>query len=355
MAEAWIRGKSAAPDAAIAEAANLIAASRLPVIAGLGTDVAGARAAIKLAQSVGGVIDHMHSEALLRDLDVMREAGMMVITPSEARLRADFLLLVGPGLVEAWPALPERLFAKRRIVWLCPDVVRKSENAYQNVVVVGDNPSDLPAILAVLRARAAGRPVSRPPVAWATIDPLIAELRKVRFGVAIWSADQHDRLTIEMLCGLVEDLNKGTRFSGLPLSTVDNAPAVQQVAGWMTGFPLRTGFGRGLPEHDPWRFEASRLIDSGEADCALWISAYGARSPTWKRKLPLIALSAQPDALSADVAIAVGRPGIDHDAVEHLAATATLSAIRATKPSAAMSVASVISKITAALPAALPC
>ena len=355
MAEAWIHGKSAALDAAIAEAASLLAASRLPVIAGLGTDVAGARAAIKLAQSVGGVVDHMHSEALLRDLNVMREAGMMVTTPTEAHVRADFLLLVGRGLIEAWPALPERLFANRRIVWLCPGAAAKPENTYQNMVVVGDNPLDLPIILAALRACCVGRPVMNPPVASTTINSLLAELRKVRFGVAIWSAAQHDGLTIEMLCGLVEDLNSGTRFCGLPLATADNAAAVQQVAGWMTGFPLRTGFGRGLPEHDPWRFEATRLIDSGEADCALWISAYGARSPTWKRNPPLVALAAKPDTLGADVAIAVGRPGIDHDAVEYLAATATLSAVSASKPSNAMSVASVIGRIRAALPAARPC
>ena len=354
MAEAWIHGKSAALDAAIAEAASLLAASRLPVIAGLGTDVAGARAVIKLAQSVGGVVDHMHSEALLRDLNVMREAGMMVTTPTEAHVRADFLLLVGRGLIEAWPALPERLFANR-IVWLCPGAAAKPENTYQNMVVVGDNPLDLPVILAALRACCAGRPVMNPPVALTTIKSLLAELSKVRFGVAIWSAAQHDGLTIEMLCGLVEDLNSGTRFCGLPLATADNAAAVQQVAGWMTGFPLRTGFGRGLPEHDPWRFEATRLIDSGEADCALWISAYGARSPTWKRNPPLVALAAKPDTLGADVAIAVGRPGIDHDAVEYLAATATLSAVSASKPSNAMSVASVIGRIRAALPAARPC
>jgi formylmethanofuran dehydrogenase subunit B len=355
MAEAWIRGKSAALDVAIAEAASLLAASRLPVIAGLGTDVAGARAAIKLAQSVGGVVDHMHSEALLRDLDVMREAGMMVTTPNEARVRADFLLLVGPGLIEAWPALPERLFANRRIVWLCPDASAKPENTYRNMVLVGDNPLHLPVILPALRARCAGRPVANPPLALATIDLLVAELRKVRFGVAIWSAARHDGLIIEMLCGLVDDLNKRTRFSGLPLAPSDNAAAVQQVAGWMTGFPLRSGFGRGLPEHDPWRFEASRLIDSGEADCALWISAYGARPPAWKRNPPLVALTAKPDALGADVTIAVGRPGIDHDAVEHLAATATLSAVSANKPTTAMSVASVLGRIRAALPAARPC
>jgi formylmethanofuran dehydrogenase subunit B len=355
MAEAWIRGKSATLDAAIAEAASLLAASRLPVIAGLGTDVAGARAAITLAQSVGGVVDHMHSQALLRDLDVMREAGMMMTTPTEARVRADFLLLVGPGLIEAWPALPERLFANRPIVWLCPGAAFKPDSKHKNMVVVGDDPFDLPVILAALRARCRGRPVPHPPLALTTIDWLTAEMRKVRFGVAIWSAAQHDGLTIEMLCGLVEDLNKGTRFSGLPLAAADNAAAVQQVAGWMTGFPLRTGFGRGLPEHDPWRFDASRLIDSGEADCALWISAYGTRPPTWKRNLPFVALTATPNTLGADIAIAVGRPGIDHDAVEHLAAIATLAAVSAGKPSPAMSVASVIGRITAALPAARPC
>jgi len=41
MGEAWIRGKSAPLDDAIAEAANIVAGSRQPVIAGLGTDVAG--------------------------------------------------------------------------------------------------------------------------------------------------------------------------------------------------------------------------------------------------------------------------------------------------------------------------
>ena len=355
MAEAWIHGKSAALEAAIAKAASLLSASRLPVIAGLGTDVAGARAAIKLAQSVGGVVDHMHSDGLLRDLDVMREAGMMVTTPNETRVHADFLLLVGPGLIEAWPALPARLFANRRIVWLCPDAGARPENTPENMVVVGDDPFELPVVLAALRARCAGRPVAHPPLPLATIDSLMAELKKVRFGVAIWSAARHDSPTIEMLCGLVDDLNNGTRFSGLPLAAADNAAAVQQVAGWMTGFPLRTGFGRGFPEHDPWRLDASRLIDSGEADCALWVSAYAARPPTWKRKPTLVALTAAPDLPEADVMIAVGRPGIDHDAVEHLRATATLSAVSASKPSNAISVSSVLGSIRTALPTARPC
>src|SRR4051794_20713805 len=105
MGDARIDGRPVALDAAIAEAARLLAQSRLPVISGLGTDIAGARAAIALAERLGGVIDHMNSAALLRDVAVMREAGLYVTTLNEARLRGDTLLLVGPGLIEAWPQL----------------------------------------------------------------------------------------------------------------------------------------------------------------------------------------------------------------------------------------------------------
>lgn len=357
MAEAWIRGKASGLDAAIAEAAKLLAASRMPVIAGLGTDVAGARAAIKLAQRLGGAIDHMHSAALLRDLDVMREAGMMMTTPNEARLRADLLLLIGPGLIEAWPDLPARLFsdAKRRIVWLCPRSAARVAGHDHEIEIIGDNPADLPVVLAALRARCAGRPVGNTSLAPQALDALAAALAKARFGVAVWSAAELDGLSIEMLSGLVKDLNEATRFSSLPLAPPDNAAAVQQASGWMTGFPLRTGFGRNYPEHDPWRFDATRLIDSGEADCALWISATGVVPPSWKRDLPLIALTAEPNDLRTQVTIAVGRPGIDHDAVSYLAATGTLAAIKARHSIDTISVASAVTWIAAALPAAVSC
>src|SRR5437660_1679628 len=68
MHDAWIDGTPAELHTAAATAARLLDASRQPLIAGLGTDVAGARAAIILAQRIGAVIDHMNADALLRDL-----------------------------------------------------------------------------------------------------------------------------------------------------------------------------------------------------------------------------------------------------------------------------------------------
>lgn len=353
MGDARIDGKPVALEAAVAEAARLLGASRLPVIAGLGTDIAGARAAVALAERIGGVVDHTHSGVLLRDLAVMREAGAYVTTPNEARVRGDTLLLVGPGLIETWPDLEARLFGKlraeegvqeRRIFWLCPGKGAATKAA---IKVIGRNPSELPTLLAVLRARIAGRPagtVSKP------VAELASALQAARFGVAVWSAAALDELAIEMLFGLINDLNAKTRFTGLALGPGDNARGVLQACGWMTGFPVRTGFGRGFPEHDPWVFDAARLVDEGEADCALWISAYRASVPGWSASIPTIALSAEGAQPQAHVYIQVGRPALDHDSVEHDDISGTIVAHAATQVSELPTVAAVVARIAAALP-----
>ena len=67
---ASIEGAPASLDDAAAAAARLLARSSQPLIAGLGADIEGVRAAIRLAERVGGVIEHMHSAALLRDLEL---------------------------------------------------------------------------------------------------------------------------------------------------------------------------------------------------------------------------------------------------------------------------------------------
>src|SRR5215468_9053109 len=109
MPHAWIDGTPAELATAVATAARMLDASRQPLIAGLGTDVAGARAATALAQRVGAAIDHMNADALLRNLEVLREAGFMLTTPSETSLRADTLLLVGPGAIDESSELSRRL------------------------------------------------------------------------------------------------------------------------------------------------------------------------------------------------------------------------------------------------------
>jgi formylmethanofuran dehydrogenase subunit B len=385
MDHAWISGKPAALDAAVAEAVKLLAASRRPLIAGLGTDIAGARATITLAKRIGASIDHMNSGALLRDLDVMRSSGVVLTTPGETRVRADTLLLIGPGLVNsglvdsglvdsklgaAGTELPRLLAGMRqmqseigtepRIFWLCPrGDLAAIGSAAATIEAIGKEPRDLPALVAALRARRAGRPAGRIGVSSKTLDQISNGLKAARFGVAIWSAAALDALVIEMVCGLVNDLNATTRFCGLPLASANNAVGILQICGWMTGLPMRTGFGRGFAEHDPWLFDSQRLVERGETDCALWISAYRAAAPEWCEPPPIIALTGRGAAFRAPprVFIEVGCPGVDHAAVQHLASTGALTAVEATQPSDTISVAGAIARIASALPASgtLPC
>ena len=362
MDHAWIDGRPVELQAACAEAARLLQQSRLPVIAGLGTDVAGARAAIALAQRTGAVIDHMHSEALLRDVDVMRDAGMMATTVGEARLRADVLLSIGPLPDDALPPLlvakPET--GERTVIWLCPGrTVPRGAVFGAKMQAIGRNADQIPTLVAALRATVAGRPVGPAPVGAKTIKSVADQLKAARFGVAVWSAATLDALTIEMLCGLIKDLNAKTRFSGLPLPPDDNTLGVLQVCGWTTSLPPRTGFARGFAEHDPWRFDACRLVDSGEADCVVWISAYRPAPPPWTRAVPTIALTSDRPSLPhrPRVHVTVGRPGIDHDAIEFLPAAGTLAWTAPVAARTTIRVSDALDQIAAALPTsmAVPC
>jgi formylmethanofuran dehydrogenase subunit B len=369
-ATAFIEGEPASLEAAAAAAAQLLARSGQPVIAGLGADIEGARAAIALAERVGGVVDHMHSAALMRDLDCLRETGVMLTTPGEARVRADVLLLAGDALPQTWPGLNERLLrpaarpngvdVARRIVWLAPEADATIPAFVGEIEVVAAGlGTTLAANLAALRARIKSRPVARAPIPLPTLDALAAVLKRARFGVAVWTAARLGALELEMLNGLVRDLNETTRFSTLPLAAPDNGVGVLAACGWMTGFPMRTGFGAGAPVHDPWRFDAERLVASGETDCALWISAFAAPPPAWGAAVKFIALSerATQFAEEPNVRIVVGRPGVDHDAIVHSPDAGTLVAVAASARSPAPSVAEALERIAARLedPSARAC
>lgn len=346
-APASIAGRTASLDEAIGEAAAILSRGRNAVIAGLGTDIDGAREAIALAKAVGGAIDHVHGEAALRDLGVMCRSGWMVTTPLQARARADLVLLVGPGLTAAWPDLHARLAlgappslapgSPRRVIHVCPG---------------GDPGTEL----GVLRALIGGRPV-RDDARTAALRGHGEALTAARFGVAVWSAASLDETAIEMLCGLIDDLNKTTRFSGLPLDPGGNAAGVMQTAAWRTGFPVRTGFGRGYADHDPWRFDAVRMVESGEADAALWVSAIDPIPPPWHRHVPLVALVALGTTfpIPPEVSIIVGRPGVDHDAVLFDRSLGTLAFMAASAPSGPPRTAALLARIAAAFSPPFPC
>jgi formylmethanofuran dehydrogenase subunit B len=321
-------------DDAIAAAVALLAESRAPLICGLGCDQQGAAAAVALAWRIGAVLDHGAADGLLRDLDAMRAGGWIGTTPPVAHAIADTALLIGPAAAEAPSA------TSRRVLHLCPG------RGARGADVLAGGTEQVAVTLGLLRAVVAGRPVVLPPARAAAFARFAAAMKAAKYGVACWSAAGLDALSVEMAVGLIADLNATTRWAALPVPAAANGQGVTLATAALCGFPPRTGFAGDAPVHDPWRFDAARLIASGEADLLVWIDAFGTLDPPDAAGLPTIALVAEP--MAASVRFHVGTPGRDHRAVLFDARLGALSAVEA--EDSAPPVADILDRLTEALP-----
>jgi formylmethanofuran dehydrogenase subunit B len=193
-------------------------------------------------------------------------------------------------------------------------------------------------VFAALRALQAGARLDAARIAGVTVSELaalLARLQQARYGVIVWAAADfafpHAELAIQSLCELVQALNATTRFCGLPLGGTDGDITAHQVITWQSGTSLRTRFARAGPEYDPHRYSAQRLLDDGEADALLYVTAFDtARTPPASR-VPTIVLGRagmRPWAGGA-VHIPVATPGIDQ--AGHLYRTDNVVAVRLRK------------------------
>jgi formylmethanofuran dehydrogenase subunit B len=345
MAEAYVNGQAVPRGPAIAAAARLLASASLPVIAGLAADVAGIRAGLRLARAIGAAVDHAHGSVLSREAEVKARIGTMATTPQEVRRLGDVVLLAGIGEEDVASRLLDYLGggAPKRVIGLGP-----SPRTEVAVNLPAEGESAIAAALALLRAVCAER-LATPPAEYRAAAGL---LREAKFGAVVYNPAMLGAPALEMMFGLASDLNAGHRFSTVAMPAPANGEAAMQICGWLFGVPLRSRWTGGAAKHDPWRFDVRRLIDAGEADAALWIGPIE-DPPHWLRKVPAIVLAGRgfaPERMP-EVAISVGRPGVDHPGVLYQLETRALSLVPASRPTALPSSAEIVEAIHAALPA----
>lgn len=338
LGKAWINGAQASLDDAAAAAARLLARSRLPLVTGLRTDVAGVKAAIALARRVGGVVDHADSEVLYRAIEVVRAAGLFTAAPAEMRRRADRFLVVGADATETAPELFDFVVggvrdlgrassdgAGRKVVWLggASDARLAGGNVpIELVACPGDGLSDA---VGMIRAALGKRPTGDGPISADAAASIAASLAAGSFVCVIWSAAALDSLGVDMAAGLVADLNLGTRASSISLTGSGQAFGAAQIATSVTGFPLRSRFGRGDGAgaggdggwtHDAWANDGARLIASGETDVVVHVSALaGGGSLALPEGIASIIVATGEMPAGAAVAFEVGVCGRDHAGV----------------------------------------
>lgn len=306
---AWIRKRPAAPDEAVEAGGRLLGAARMALVAGLVCDADAIRGAYGLAQKLGAALDAAASPALYADLGALAGAGAMTTTPAELTGRADVVLAIGAAGSALIPDLSTR-----------PSRGRAAGKS-RSVAVLGDGAADdavahvkveregIGGTIGTLRALVNGRGVRGP------VDEGLRAVAKLLpralFGVAVYDPAEIGELAVEMLQGLVKDLNQATRFSSLAVTDELQGRAVLQVGVWTTGDGPRVALARGYPEHDPWRFDADRLIASGEVDAVLWLASLAAPRPDWLDDLPSVAILGEAAGDEAEVVIEVAAPGAD--------------------------------------------
>jgi formylmethanofuran dehydrogenase subunit B len=327
-------GKEVALSEAIGEAAALIREAQLPLYGGLATDVAGVRAAMSLADRSGGVVDHVLSNPQYTNIRTLQTGGWITTTLTETRNRADLIVIVGSDVHKLHGRFFERIVCpphsmfdttpvKRTIVFLGKGLDSSAAVGPRigEVITVPCALEEVGEVLGLLRARLHGSPVPPeapiPGVSLVELDALIARFRNAKYGVMVWAPPPKEfargELMLQQMTELVKDLNKTTRFAGLPLGGNEGAVTAAAVSTWQTGFPLRMSFAGGGPDYDPYRYSISRMLADGEGDVLTWIASITPNVTPPETELPTIVLATpgiKPG--NAAVFIPVGTPGVDH-------------------------------------------
>jgi formylmethanofuran dehydrogenase subunit B len=326
-----IDGRAAGLDEAVARAAEILRTSRQPLFAGLAADLAGARAALALAERTGGIIDHAGADGLFRNLRVVQDSGWMTTTLSEIRNHVDFLLIVGPDPISQFPRFYERCVTPRQTLFSAsrpvPPVVRLGPRERHAAgpepgIAVTELPcaiDRLPEAAAALRCLVNGLTLHDADIAdvpMAELRRLADQLKAARYGVVAWTAGAFNitgaELLVQSLADLVRDVNHTTRCAALPLGGSDNAIGANQACTWQTGLPLRTSFGSGAPRHDSRLYATSRLTDARDIDALVWISTFQALHPPHAGVPTIVISAAEAPERTVKVFIPVGTPGLDH-------------------------------------------
>lgn len=321
-----IDGRPAPLSEAAGRAAEILDAARLPLITGLGVDLAGIRALLALADRVGAIVDPWHSATAMHGLSVMQRSGALSASFAEIANRADLILIIGGDPARHYPRFYERLVdnpkplyrpAPPRVAYLgSAEAAPAGARVTEQVHVATPDLLDALTALAVLAAGRRLRAETIAGVPAATLGALAEQLKAARYGVVVWDPEafgENADLAAETLLRLLRRFNRSTRCVGLPLSGSDNIQGVVEATLWQTGWPARLSLTQGAPEHDPWRCDATRLAAAAEADALLWATALSPLPPP-VTTIPTLALVAGDVELpiTPAVEIRVGIPGIDH-------------------------------------------
>jgi formylmethanofuran dehydrogenase subunit B len=291
-ATARIAGRPVPLDAAIAAAADLLRASRAPLIYGLSrSSTEGQRAAVRLADRLGGTIDTTASRCHGPSIVALQQVGESTCSLGEVRNRCDLVVFWGSNPVLSHPRHLERysgdaagLFVPhgRRDRFLVVIDTELTETARQADLFLQIEPGRDFEALWMLRmlVRGMSLPDHGPP-GGPTRDQLASLAQRMKscrsgivfFGLGLTRHARGGHHVIEALLRLVTDLNRHTRFYARRMRIPGDVAGADSVLCWQTGFPFSVNLARGYPRYGPGEYSANELLERREVDACVIVGS----------------------------------------------------------------------------------
>ena len=344
-----VAGKATDLETAIKAAAKILDKSNQPLFAGLGTEVQGMRALMRLAEKTSATLDHMHSEATVRNTLALQNNGWQTTTLTEVKNRADLILAIGTDIVSSHPRFFEKL------VWNTDSLFNKPK---PDVIYFGDSAetSNLPELMNALNALANGKKLLTASVAGVETESLRAILEKIKtaqYTVVVWSASNlkyaNAELTVQSITRLIAKLNESTRVMGLPLNSGDGDTSINNTSTWLSGYPTRSRFTNNQAEYNAQSFSTKQQLEN--CDALLWISTFNPYAPPGTNAPTIVICHPNTQfTRTPDVFIPVGLPGLDHTGTMFRMDSAVALPLKKVRENNSPTLAQVIQKLLDALP-----
>lgn len=302
---AWIDDRPVSVDDAVSRAAEILFGSQSPLIWGLArSSTSGQRAAVRLAEQIGGTIDTTASVCHGPSIMAIQQVGESTCSLGEVSNRADLVLFWGADPVKSHPRHLERYSADprgeflpggredRTLVVIDKKPTETSAQADHFFQVPAERDFDLIWTLRyLLKQEAAGshprgsspsteglEPLGfRAPLELDEVRKLIDLLTSCKYGVVFFGLGLAQRgighANVEALLRLVADLNAFTRFTARRLRIPGDVSGADSVLCWQTGFPFAVNLSRGYPRYNPGEYTANELLERGEVDACLLVGS----------------------------------------------------------------------------------
>ncbi len=259
--------------------------------------------------------------------------GMPSCTVGEIKNRADLVVYWGSNPAEAHPRHPSRyavtakgLFTptgKKGRTIVTVDV-RPTASARMADIAFQITPNSDYEVVSTLLALLNGHELDRSEVGGVAIEEwkaLLDKMKQCKFGVICWgmgiTMSRGKYFNTSAILKLTQELNRFTKFSGMPMRGHGNVVGIAQVLTWQTGYPFAVNMSRGYPRYNPGEFSVADLLGRREVDAAMILAADAVghlpgKTSEYLQSIPLIAIDPKESDTTkvATVVIPVAQAGV---------------------------------------------